>query len=64
MLLVAPYNLAAQQSANTTTTLKALSQIMGYCHSHPPTCIQYKVSDMTLHIGYNVSYLSLPKACS
>ena len=63
-LLVALGTIAAQQARGTTTTAKAITQLLDYCHTHPDATIRYRASDMILKIHSDASYLSEAKARS
>jgi hypothetical protein len=63
-MLVALGTLAEEQSKSTEQTAKAVMQLLNYADTHPDATIQYKASEMILHIDSDASYLSLPQARS
>jgi hypothetical protein len=63
-MLPAIGTLASQQAHGTKATLKALTQLLNYCATHPDATIRYVASDMALHVASDASYLSAPKARS
>jgi hypothetical protein len=63
-MLPAIGTLASQQAHGTKATLKALTQLLNYCATHPNAMIRYIASDMALHVASDASYLSAPKARS
>jgi hypothetical protein len=50
--------LAAAQSKGMPVTAKALVHLLNYCATHPDAKIQYRASDMILHIHSDASYLT------
>ena len=56
--------LAEQQSSPTKNTEAAITHFLDYEATNPYAIIQYKGSDMILHIDSDASYLSEPRACS
>ena len=58
-MLVALGTLAAAQSEGTEATMRAATQFMDYCATHPNATIRYTASDMILHIISDASYLSV-----
>ncbi len=63
-LLVTLGTIAAQQAKATTTTAKAVQQLLDYAHTHPDATIRYRASDMILRLHSDASYLSEAKARS
>ena len=63
-MLVALGSLASAQSKGTEATAKAGQKLLNYAATHPDAVIQFKASDMVLHIHSDASYLSEPKARS
>jgi len=63
-MLVALGTIAEQQSKATTNTVKALNQLLNYAATHNNAVIQYKASNMILHVDSDASYISLPEARS
>ena len=57
-------SLASQQSEETDTTAKRITQLLNYAASNPDTTTRYSRSGMVLHISSDTSYLSEPKARS
>ena len=56
--------LAEQQSSQTKYTEAAITHFLDYAATNPSAIVQYKASDMILHIDSDTSYLSEPRACS
>ena len=56
--------LAEQQSKPTNNTEAAIKKFLDYAATNPSVIIQYKSSDMILHIDSDKSYLSELRACS
>lgn len=56
--------LAAAQSNGTQATAQALVHFLNYCATHPTATIQYRASDMILHIHSDASYLTESEARS
>jgi hypothetical protein len=56
--------LASQQSRGTRAIMVALVQLLNYAATHPDVYVLFKISDVTLHVSSDVSYLSAPKARS
>jgi hypothetical protein len=56
--------IATQQAQATTATMKAITQLLNYCATHPNAVVRYYSSDMCLYIESDASYLSETKACS
>jgi hypothetical protein len=56
-LSVALGTITAQQARGTATTVKAITQLLDYCHTHPDAKIWYRASDMVLKIHSNALYL-------
>ena len=56
--------LADQQSSPTKNTEAAITCFLDYAATNPSANIQYKYSDMILHIDSDASYLSEPRARS
>ena len=63
-MLPALNTLAKQQSSPTKNMEAAITHLPDYAATNPSAIIQYKASDMTLHIDSDESYLSEPRACS
>ena len=56
-------NTIAEQQANQThNTEAAITHFLDYAATNSTTIVQYKSSDMTLHISSDASYLSEPCA--
>ena len=53
-----------QQAAPTENTLRAAIKLLNYAATHPDACVQYRASDMVLHIHSDASYLSETEARS
>ena len=53
--------LSEQQSNPTKNTEAAITQFLDYTATNPSTIIQYKYSNMILHIDSDTSYLSDPR---
>jgi hypothetical protein len=63
-LLTALSSLATDQAHGTEATMRALTQILNYCASHPSATVRFHASDMVLWAHSDASYLSVPKARS
>lgn len=63
-MLVALGALAKQQTKGTENIAKAVTQLLNYAATHPDATLQYRASDMVLHIDSNASYLSMPESRS
>ena len=61
-MLPALNTLAEQQSSRTKNTEAAITHFLDYAATNPSAVIQYKASDMILHIYSDASYLSDPRA--
>ena len=57
-MLVVLGSLASTQSKGTEATACAATQLLNYCATHPDAVLQYKASDMVLHVHSDASYLS------
>ena len=56
--------LAEQQSSPIKNTEAAITHFLEYTATNPSGIIQYKASDMILHIDSDASCLTEPRACS
>ena len=63
-MLKALNTLGTQQAAPTERTLAAVVKFMNYAATHPDAKVQYRKSDMVLHILSDASYLNKAKARS
>jgi hypothetical protein len=63
-MLVALGTLASDQSEPTTDTLTAMTQLLNYAATHPDAVVEFRASDMVLHIKSDASYLSESKGRS
>jgi hypothetical protein len=63
-MLAAIGSIATQQTNGTQATMKAVTQLLNYCATHPDAVVRYFASDMILEIDSDASYLSAPKARS
>ena len=63
-MLPALNTLTEQQSSPTKNTEYAITHFLDYAATNPSAIIQYKASDMILHIDSDTSYLSEPRAHS
>jgi hypothetical protein len=63
-MLTAFSTLAAAQAKGTQRTAEASVKLLNYAATHSNAIIQYKASNMILHIHSNAFYLSEPQACS
>ena len=63
-MLPAFNTLADQQSSSTKNMESAIPYFLDYAANNPSAIIQYKASDMILHIDSDASYLSEPIANS
>jgi hypothetical protein len=63
-MLPAIGTLASQRAHGTRATLKALTQLLNYCATHPDATVRFIASEMALHVASDASYLSAPKARS
>ena len=63
-MLKALNTLSTQQSAPTERTLSALVRFMNYAATHPDAKVQYRTSDMVLHISSDASFMNEPKSRS
>ena len=61
-MLVALGTLASAQAKGTEATAQAITQLLNYCATHPDAVVQYKASDMQLHVHSDASYLSESQA--
>jgi hypothetical protein len=57
-------SIATQQANTTTATMKAITQLLNYCATHPEAVMCYYASNMILYIKSDASYLSETKARS
>ena len=60
-MLPALNTLAEQQSSTTKNKEATINHFLDYAATNPSAIIQYKASDMILHIDSDVSYLSEPR---
>jgi hypothetical protein len=63
-MLVALGTFAEAQTKGTEQTAQACTNLLNYAATHPNTTIQYKASDMILHIHSDASYCSELKSRS
>ena len=63
-ILPAINTLSEQQSSPTKNMEAAITHFLEYASTNPSVIIQYKASDMTLHIDNDASYPSEPRARS
>ena len=56
--------LAEQQSSPTKNMEAEITHLLDYAATNPSAIIQYKASNMILHIDSDASYLSYPRARS
>ena len=63
-ILPALNTISTQQSKPTRKTRRAIIKLLNYVASHPDALVQFRKSDMVLHIHSDGSYLSAPKARS
>ena len=63
-MLPALNTLEEQQSSPTKNMEAAITHFLDYVATNPSAIIQYKASDMILHIDSDASYLSEPMAHS
>jgi hypothetical protein len=63
-MLVAISTLASVQAQGTQATMDAAIHLLNYCATHPDAVVQYKASDMILHVHSDASYLSVHGARS
>jgi hypothetical protein len=63
-MLAAIGTLAGQQAQATKQTMIGITQLLNYCATHPTASIEYRASDMCLHVESDASYLSEPKGRS
>ena len=63
-LLVALGDHASAQTKASDDTWEKNVWLLNYAATHPDANITYNASDMCLHAHSDVSYLSVPKACS
>jgi hypothetical protein len=63
-MLVALGTLASDQTEPTTDTLTAMTQLLNYAATHPDAVVEFRASDMVLHIESDASYLSESKGRS
>ena len=63
-LLVTLSTIASQQAHATLDTIKATTQLLNYCATHPDATVRFTASDMVLHIVSDASYLSASGARS
>lgn len=63
-MLQALNNISSKQSKPTENTLRATIKFLNYAATHPDAKVQYRASDMILHIINDASYGSLPESRS
>jgi len=63
-MLVALGTLAAAQSQGTQATMDAAMQLLNYAATHPNARIEYRKSEMIMHVTSDASYLSVSGARS
>ena len=63
-MIVAVNELASEQAAPTTKTIKKCNMLLDYAHTYPDPKIRYHASDMCLHLDSDAAYLVQPKARS
>jgi hypothetical protein len=63
-MLTAIGSIATQQTNGTQATMKAVTQLLNYCATHPDAVVRYYASNMILEVDSDASYLSAPKARS
>ena len=63
-MLPALNTLSEQQSSPTKNMEAVINHLLDYAATNPSAIIQYKDSDMILHIDSDASYLSEPRECS
>jgi hypothetical protein len=63
-MLAAIGTIATQQASATKATMRAITELLNYCLTHPNAVIQYTKSDMVLYVESDASYLSESKARS
>jgi hypothetical protein len=63
-MITAIGSISTQQANATTATMKAITQLLNYCATHPNGVVRYYSSDMILYIESDASYLSETKARS
>jgi hypothetical protein len=63
-MLAAISSLSGQQANATQQTLMGITQLLNYCATHPDASIEFRASDMCLHVESDASYLSEPKGRS
>jgi hypothetical protein len=63
-MLVSLGTLASDQTKHTTDTLTAMTQLLNYAALHPDAVVDFRASDMVLHIESDASYLSESKGRS
>ena len=56
--------ISERKSSTTKNTEAAITNFLDYAATNPSTIIQYKASDMILHIDSDASYLSELRSCS
>ena len=59
-MLVALGTLASAQTKGTEATTRAAAQLLDYAATHPAAVLQFKASNMVLHVHSDASYLSKP----
>lgn len=57
-MLAAIGTLASQQANGTEAAMRALTQLLNYCATHPDATVRFTASDMVLHVESDASYLS------
>jgi hypothetical protein len=63
-MLAAIGTIATQQASATKATMRAITELLNYCLTHPNAVIRYTKSDMVLYVESDASYLSESKARS
>jgi hypothetical protein len=63
-LLTALGSIATQQANGTQDTIRAITQVLNYCATHPDATVRFHASDMVLWTHSDASYLTAPKGRS
>jgi hypothetical protein len=63
-MLAAIGTLSGQQAQATKQTMIGITQSLNYCATHPEAVIEFRASNLCLHVESDASYLSEPKGRS
>jgi hypothetical protein len=63
-MLPALGTLSSNQATTTAQTIIAMTQLLNYCVTYPEAVVEFRASNMVLHVEGGASYLSEPKGRS